>query len=334
MGDYLKRRHSMDQERVVVSRRGIIQAGILAGIGATAIGAAATTALGDIATRGKAFRVAHLTDIHIVPGKTRSGDGYAMALQSLEKLSPKADLLITGGDHVMDSLETNHDKLDPTWDLYQKTLKDSTDYKPRPVIGNHDVLGWGAEASKIPLTTVGYGKALYCDKMALDKTYYSFDSGGWHFIVLDNIQHGAHGGYGADIDPEQLEWLKGDLDAVSKQTPICVLTHIPILAVCTYFFNDYKGPGYTVSAAMMQQDAHKLITLLRGYNVKLCISGHVHMVDRIEYLGITFICDGAVSGNWWKGKHHEFDEGYGVFDFFPDGTFEHVYQTYGWKAAV
>jgi hypothetical protein len=72
--------------------------------------------------------------------------------------------------------------------------------------------------------------------------------------------------------------------------------------------------------------------MLSKYNVKLCISGHVHMVDRVEYLGITFICDGSVCGNWWKGKHHEFDEGFGVFDFYPDGSFEHRYNPYGWVA--
>ena len=66
-----------------------------------------------------------------------------MALQSLQKLSPTPDLLITGGDHVMDSLKTNHDKLDPMWDLYSKTLRDNTDLAVRPIIGNHDVLVQG-----------------------------------------------------------------------------------------------------------------------------------------------------------------------------------------------
>ena len=315
----------------LISRRGIIRTSMLAGVG---LAAGAVRAAETSPARGKAFRLAHLTDMHLVPGKTRSGDGYAMALQSLQNLSPKPDLLITGGDHVMDSLETGHEKLDPMWELYLKTFKDNTDLKHHSVIGNHDVLGWGAEESKIPKATAGYGKALYCDKMELPKTYYSFDAGGWHFIILDNIDHGAHGGYAAALDGEQLEWLKGDLDVCPRETPICVLSHIPILAVCTYFFSAYKGPGYTISPAMMQQDAHTLITLLKGYNVKLCVSGHVHMVDRIEYLGISFICDGAVSGNWWKGKHHEFDEGYGVFDFYGDGTFEHAYHSYGWKVAT
>jgi hypothetical protein len=54
-------------------------------------------------------------------------------------------------------------------------------------------------------------------------------------------------------------------------------------------------------------------------------------VDRAEYNGVTYICDGAVCGAWWKGNHAECDEGYGVFDLFDDGTFAHRYITYGWQ---
>src|SRR5438874_5121780 len=125
----------MNQTNPKVSRRGILQAGMVATVGL------ATGIVRGAESRGKAFRVAHLTDMHVVPGPTRSGEGFAMALQSLQQLAPKPDLLITGGDHVMDSLKTNHDKLDPMWDLYSKTLKDNTDLPARPVIGNHDVLG-------------------------------------------------------------------------------------------------------------------------------------------------------------------------------------------------
>jgi hypothetical protein len=56
------------------------------------------------------------------------------------------------------------------------------------------------------------------------------------------------------------------------------------------------------------------------------------MVDRVDYRGHTFICDGAVSGNWWKGPRLSFPEGYGLFDLYPDGRFEHRYVTYGWDA--
>ncbi|MEX2092204.1 MAG: hypothetical protein WD971_05980, partial [Pirellulales bacterium] len=69
-------------------------------------------------------------------------------------------------------------------------------------------------------------------------------------------------------------------------------------------------------------------------NVKLCISGHLHLLDRVDYNGVTYLCNGAVSGNWWGGRHKDCDEGYAVVDLYDDGTFEHEYVKYGWKAAI
>ena len=82
----------------------------------------------------------------------------------------------------------------------------------------------------------------------------------------------------------------------------------------------------------MHANVMPIVELFRKHNVRLCLSGHMHMIDRVAFRGITFICDGAVSGNWWKGAHLEFPEGYGVIDLYADGTFEHQYVTYGWVA--
>ena len=43
---------------------------------------------------------------------------------------------------------------------------------------------------------------------------------------------------------------------------------------------------------------------------------------------MTFICDGAVSGNWWNGPYQECPQGYGLFDVWPDGSFRHRYISY------
>ena len=83
---------------------------------------------------------------------------------------------------------------------------------------------------------------------------------------------------------------------------------------------------------LMHRDAKPLIALLGQHNVKLCVSGHIHLLDHVRYMGVDFICDGAVSGNWWGGPFQECSEGYGVLDFYPDGTFGHRYVTYGWNA--
>jgi len=45
--------------------------------------------------------------------------------------------------------------------------------------------------------------------------------------------------------------------------------------------------------------------------------------DRIEYNGVTYLCNGAVSGNWWRGAYQECEPGYALLDLYDDGTFEH-----------
>jgi hypothetical protein len=52
----------------------------------------------------------------------------------------------------------------------------------------------------------------------------------------------------------------------------------------------------------------------------------------VDFDGVTYICDGAVSGAWWKGPEDNCPEGYGVIDLHPNGTWSHEYKTYGWKA--
>ncbi len=168
----------------------------------------------------------------------------------------------------------------------------------------------------------------------MDKSYYSFDAGGWHFVMLDNVQRREKAYYG-DLDHEQFGWLQGDLAANASKKPVCVISHIPIVSVCALFFgygNNNKTPKefWRLGDNLMHHDSKPLVKLLAESNVKLCISGHIHLLDRVEYMGVHFICDGAVSGAWWAGPFQEVAEGYGVFDLYPDGTFDHQYIAYGW----
>ena len=64
------------------------------------------------------------------------------------------------------------------------------------------------------------------------------------------------------------------------------------------------------------------------YNVRLLLSGHIHLLDRIEYRGMTFICGGALCGNWWQGAWQGCEPGYGIVDVWPDGRFQHQYVPY------
>ena len=320
------------------TRRDLVKTGLLAGGAATcgfandATSAAAAPAPNPSTPTPKPLRLAHLTDMHVQPER-RGGEGYAAALQSLARLDPPPDLIVTGGDHVMDVFETDLARANVQWDLYQRVLRENTRLPVYPVIGNHDVWGWGIP-DQVPPTTPGYGKAMALDRLEMRQRYYSFDAGGWHLICLDNIAPRGTGYFGG-LDPEQSEWLAGDLRAAGPDVPVAVFSHIPLLCACGFFDGGkerVREDHWHVPDSWMHRDVKPLLDSFKPYKVRLLMSGHMHLVDRVDYIGMTFLCHGAVSGGWWQGPNHEFAEGYGVVDLWHDGRFAHEYVTYGWRA--
>ena len=63
-------------------------------------------------------------------------------------------------------------------------------------------------------------------------------------------------------------------------------------------------------------------------NVRLGISGHIHLQDEIEYLGVKYYNNGAVSGKWWKGNFQEFAPAYAIMELFDDGTSRRIMYEY------
>jgi 3',5'-cyclic AMP phosphodiesterase CpdA len=142
-------------------------------------------------------------------------------------------------------------------------------------------------------------------------------------------------GYKGFLDPEQRAWFEAELASTPAGTPVCVVSHIPIIAVTaiTYGKPPARGQDTILSGGEMHTDCAELHELMRASGkVRLCLSGHIHLRDRCETDGITYINDGAVSGSWWKGPLEGVPEGFGVIDLRPDGTFDHRYETYGWTA--
>jgi 3',5'-cyclic AMP phosphodiesterase CpdA len=281
------------------------------------------------------MRFAHLTDIHVQP-ELRAGEGLAAALQSLKQLDPAPQFIITGGDHVFDTTEKAPDRCAVQWDLYQRVLKENNQLPVYPTIGNHDVAGWGAKelfTENMP----GFGKAMAYERLSLKSGAYGFDApagGDWRFINLDSISRRANAYYGW-LGEEQFKWLSDELARAGTKRPICITSHLPIMSVAAFFDGERlneKNKFFDIPDSYVHRDMHAIISLLEPYNVRMLLSGHLHLVDKCEYRGKTYICDGAVCGNWWKGSYRNFPEGYGVIDVWPDGSFEHQYVTYGWKA--
>ncbi|HET6522786.1 MAG TPA: calcineurin-like phosphoesterase family protein [Geminicoccaceae bacterium] len=165
------------------------------------------------------------------------------------------------------------------------------------VPGNHD-LNYLAEDDARSLDTF---------KQTYGPTYYSFDYGRAHFVVLDNV---AYEGRGADhprgigaytgrIDDDQLEWLKNDLALVPDDRLVVLAMHIPLR---TYLEPDGPGAGTANRQAVFD--------LLAGRPHLYAVAGHMHTTEHHYFgPGDGFAGPGelhqhviaTVSGSWWSG---------------------------------
>lgn len=266
------------------------------------------------------IRFAFLTDIHVKPDRTAEA-GMANALHHAQLLKPRVDFIINGGDSIMDSLDANKQATQTQWDLFHSILKKENSLPVYHCIGNHDVWGWFIKNDK-PEADKLYGKQWAVETLQLPKRYYSFTKDRWHFIVLDSTQLNPAGGYIAYLDPEQLDWVKQELGQM-KDKFICFVSHIPILSICAgLFFNKTETNGdLKIQRNLMHTDFISLKPLFMQYpNIKVCLSGHIHLQDELDYLGVKYYCNGAVSGNWWKGSFQEFAPAYAVVELYHDGT--------------
>lgn len=282
------------------------------------------------AARKRSIRVAHLTDLHIQPER-HAVEGVTSCLRHVQSNADMPELILLGGDCVMDSFEADDARTKTQWDLFKSVFKQESSLPMESCLGNHDIWGQNKAKSRTKGDEPGWGKRRAMEVLGLTKPYHSFDKAGWHFILLDSVIP-QEDGYIGQLDGEQWEWLEGDLKAT--KLPTVVMTHIPIVTV-TVMFDSKEDVAVKreLSPSVLMTDSKKFVkTFAKHPHVKMCVSGHIHEIDRVDYQGVSYMCNGAVCGNWWKGRHKQCDEGYAVLDLFDDGTFERAYQTFGWKA--
>lgn len=268
----------------------------------------------------RSFRFAFISDIHVKPERIAE-EGMARSLQHIQKLKPKADFIVMGGDAIYDSLKATKEYTEKQWDVYQAILKKENNLPVYNCIGNHDIFGW----YNVPKETSDslYGKAWALKELNLSSPYYHFNKEKWDFIVLDSTQERPEGGYIAGLDEEQFKWLEKKLEEIPSDHFISIISHIPILSICAglYFGKNDPNGDLRIQYMLMHTDFFAIKELFNRYpNIKNCLSGHIHLQDEIEYNDIKYFCNGAVSGNLWKGLFYEFGPAYAVFDFYEDGS--------------
>lgn len=323
----------MDQ----LSRRSLMKFGAAAlGLGALGVSPShADTPAPATPLRKRSLRLAHLTDIHIQPEKA-AAEGLAQCLKHVQAHADKPELIVTGGDLIMDSFGADDARTKLQWELLTKTFKDHNGIPVRHTLGNHDIWGWDKKASSTTGDEPLWGKRRSLDVLGMSKQWHSYDLKGWHIIHLDSVAVDPQNpkGYIGNLGEEQMDWLKADLAAVKQGTHTLVVSHIPIFSVTALTGQPEKGTTvYKVNGGVLHTDSAELRTLFeKSGSVRVCLSGHMHRLDEVKFRGIKYACAGAVSGSWWKGPQAEAFEGYSLVDLFDNGEVECNYTSYGWKA--
>jgi Icc protein len=91
------------------------------------------------------------------------------------------------------------------------------------------------------------------------------------------------------------------------------------------------GSQKLIQPQSLVTNAHEARKILKPYNVKLVLSGHGHIRERIETDHQVHIQSGAVCGNWWRGKLNGDAECFAVVSCTPT-EFSYRYEEFGWTA--
>lgn len=279
-----------------------------------------SAALANEPEKKSSLTVAFLSDIHVKPNEIAQ-TGMRKALRHVNALADKPDFIINGGDAIMDALAADKAKTAAQWEIWNGILQSENKLPIHHVIGNHDVWGWQLNDDSVKQDPL-YEKGWVVKQHKMPGRYYSFEQGGWKFIMLDSTQQDG-AGYIARFDEEQLAWLEAQLKRTPSDQHICIVSHIPIVSFCpAMFFDDMLPNGdWKLSRVLLHVDARRLVQLFTGFkNIRCCLSGHIHLQDEVRYKGIQYFCNGAISGNWWNGPFKGFDPAYAVFRFGKDGS--------------
>ena len=251
------------------------------------------------------------TDLHLSHDE-RSQRAFQTLIDEVNALSPRPGFAIHTGDICLQA---------GMGDLYRKFCE-GFEIPLYDGLGNHDVLV-GESGPKVNFR-----------KLTGRDNYYSFESGGAHFIVMDSLacrphEQGWHNVVG-EVGEDELKWLQSDLEAAGPDVPIVAFCHIPLFS--TYperrGFEANRVPAWLVANA---DEAHELFT---RHSVKAVLAGHFHENENILKDGIEYICTGAVCGSWWDWDRlpHNPDGapmGYRIAALDSVGNFQSLYKSLG-----
>ena len=279
----------MKDNRSLLGRRAFVRNGSL-----VLLGVSPAVDLFAIERTRPNLRVGLVTDLHHADKPERGTRHYRDTLSKLAEAArqfmiDKPDFVVELGDFVdaADSVEAEMNY------LRQVSAKfNMLPGRKHYVLGNHCV---------DTLT-----KEEFLGEVGKKDSFYSFDEGGLHFVVLDSCFRADGKPYGrknsvwsdANIPAHELDWLRADLRATDK--PTIVFAHQRL---------DLAGQHAVKNASEVRK------TLESSGNVRAVFQGHSHKNEHQEIAGVHYctlvaMVEGAGPDN----------SGYSTMDVLADGT--------------
>jgi alkaline phosphatase len=272
------------------SRRAFLQGSTLILAGAT-IG---RNCLADELAASPKLKIGLLADLHYADKPPAGTRHYRESLGKVEKAvdqfsRDRVDFTVELGD-LVDAATSVEDEQG-----YLKTINRQLTSIPGErhyVLGNHCVQ---------TLT-----KAEFLAGIEREKSHYSFDAGGWHFVVLDACFRSDGEPYGrnnftwtdSNVPASQLEWLAADLRKADGRTIVFAHQRLDV----------------TKQHSVRNADAVRSVLKAAG-NVSAVFQGHSHQNDYQEIAGIHYCTIAAMV----EGSGEE-NNAYARLDVLQDGA--------------
>lgn len=215
----------------------------------------------------KAFYFAQLTDIHIGQGLNpeEAAKNLTWALAELESLSLKPEIILATADLVCAGKRSELQE-------YSALVK-GCQIPIYALPANHDL--WGESDDDAWHEIIGPLRQ-------------GFSINDVHFLLWNETQRDANGGWVAELRKEQRGWFESELDAASGK-PIVVAQHCPPLSANGNYHDRWN-----------QSNADELLEILSQHNILAMLTGHWHRNGEWQAGGVQVINTGALAGWQWN----------------------------------
>lgn len=217
------------------------------------------------------FRLTQISDTHLARRFSKLTANFGHLRDYIDTTRP--DLVLNTGDMAFDA-PTSPDDL-----AFAHSLHEALPVPCRYLPGNHDIGDNPTQATPHPTHAVNEkDRQAYIAAFGDDR--WRFDAAGWCFIGLNSLVMNS----GLVSEAEQFDWLASELGSAHGK-PVALFLHKPL------YLNAPNDPEIEASAIryVPPQPRRRLLEMLRGLDLRLVASGHVHQRRDYSYRGLRHV---------------------------------------------